>query len=324
MTAAEPVVLMLGDAGDWSAAEVGKHLDARGVRWVLLDTADFPQRMSLDARLNAGQGGWQGEVVIDGQTLRLTEVTAVYYRKPRDFDFPDGLSGPERRFSHAQARVGLGGVLASLPVRWLSHPSALADAEYKPRQLALLGQAGLAIPPTLVTNDPAAVRAFAAAHGDLVVKPLAEPIVWEGGGESVVFTRRLAAEALDTLDGVDTTAHLFQAFQEKRCECRVTAVGKERLFAVVIHAGSSESYVDWRSDYESLRYEVVETPEHIRAGIARYLRAASLAYSAFDFVIKPDGTWVALEANGSGMWGWLAEECGLPIADAIADELITE
>jgi glutathione synthase/RimK-type ligase-like ATP-grasp enzyme len=234
---------------------------------------------------------------------------------------PDGLSGPERRFSHAQARVGLGGVLASMPVRWLSHPSALANAEYKPRQLALLRQAGLATPPSLVTNDPAAVRAFAAAQGDLVVKPLAEPIVWEGGGESVVFTRRLAAEDLDTLDGVHTTAHFFQAWQEKRCECRVMAVGTDRLFAVAIHAGSSESYVDWRSDYASLRYEVIETPEHVRAGIAHYLRAASLAYSAFDFVVTPDGAWVALEANGSGMWGWLAEECGLPIAEAIADEL---
>ncbi|MGH3922411.1 MAG: MvdC/MvdD family ATP grasp protein [Pseudonocardiaceae bacterium] len=215
MTVAEPVMLVVGEAGDWSAAEVGKHLDARGIRWVLLDTADFPQRMSLDARLDAGHGGWQGELAIDGQMLGLGEVTAVYYRKPRDFDLPDGLSGPERRFSHAQARVGLGGVLASRPVRWLSHPSTLADAGYKPRQLALLRQAGLATPPTLVTNDPAAVRAFAAAHGDLVVKPLAEPIVWEGGGESVVFTRRVAAEDLDTLDGVDTTAHFFQAFQEK-------------------------------------------------------------------------------------------------------------
>lgn len=321
MTAPEPVVLVLGDAGDWSAAQVGKHLDARGVRWVLLDTADFPQRMSLAARLDDGHDGWQGEITVDGQTLRLAEVTAIYYRKPGDFDLPDGLSGPERRFSRAQARMGLGGVLASLPVRWLSHPSALADAEYKPRQLALLRQAGLATPPTLVTNDPAAVRAFAATHGDLVVKPLAEPIVWEGGGESVVFTRRLTAEDLDTLDGVDTTAHLFQPFQEKRCECRVMAVGGDRLFAVAIHAGSIESYVDWRSDYPSLRYEVIETPDHIRAGIARYLRAASLAYSAFDFVITPDGRWVTLEANGSGMWGWLAEECGLPIAEAIADEL---
>lgn len=28
-----------------------------------------------------------------------------------------------------------------------------------------------------------------------------------------------------------------------------------------------------------------------------------------------------LECNASGQWGWLAEECDLPIASAVADEL---
>ena len=197
MITLDPVVLVLGDEGDWSAAEVGRELDARGVRWQLLDTIDFPQRMRMDARLDS-TGGWRGEFVTDnGATLRLDEVTAVYYRKPRDFDLPAGLSGPERRFSHAQARVGLGGVLASLPARWISHPAALADAEYKPRQLELLRRAGLAPPPTLITNSATAVREFAAAHGDLAVKPLAEPIVWEDGGESAVYTRRISADDLD-------------------------------------------------------------------------------------------------------------------------------
>ncbi|MGH3885471.1 MAG: hypothetical protein ACRDSZ_02705, partial [Pseudonocardiaceae bacterium] len=29
-----------------------------------------------------------------------------------------------------------------------------------------------------------------------------------------------------------------------------------------------------------------------------------------------------LECNPAGQWGWLAEETGLPIAEAIADELV--
>ncbi|MGH3720094.1 MAG: hypothetical protein ACRDRI_14880 [Pseudonocardiaceae bacterium] len=41
---AEPVVLVVGDAGDWSVAEVGRQLDTRGVRWVLLDAANGPRR----------------------------------------------------------------------------------------------------------------------------------------------------------------------------------------------------------------------------------------------------------------------------------------
>lgn len=207
--------------------------------------------------------------------------------------------------------------------RWVSHPSALADAAYKPRQLTQLKQAGLAVPPTLVTNDADAVRGFATAFGDLIVKPLAESIVYESGGEALVYTRRVTPDELEALDGVESTAHLFQQWQPKRFEARVTAVG-DRLFPVAIHAGSETAQVDWRADYDALRYEVIDVPDHVRAGIARYLDATGLAFSAFDFVIRPDNEWRVLEANAIGAWGWLAEECRLPIAAAIADALTEE
>jgi hypothetical protein len=58
----EPVVLVLADVGDWTAAEVGKHLDAHGARWLLVDTADFPQHMDVDFRMDTGHAGWQGEI----------------------------------------------------------------------------------------------------------------------------------------------------------------------------------------------------------------------------------------------------------------------
>ncbi|MGH3904291.1 MAG: hypothetical protein ACRDTE_08890 [Pseudonocardiaceae bacterium] len=206
----EPRVLVVGNSGDWSLAEVGKELDARGVRWELLNTADFPIRMDMDARLELTGDGWLGELVTGEVRVPLGEVTAVYYGKPTDFKLPVGLSGPELRFSRAQARVGVGGVLASLPARWVSHPSALADASFKPQQLSRLRRAGLTTPPTLITNKAAAVRDFAVSYGDLVVKPLAEPVVWEGGGESVIYTRRMTHADLDCLDGVESTAHLFQ------------------------------------------------------------------------------------------------------------------
>lgn len=318
----EPLVLVLGIQEEWAAAEVGKELDARGVRWIPLNVADFPLTMTIGAELAPDAGRWRGTVRSVEHELPLHEVTAVFYGRPTEFVMPPGLSAPELRFSRAQARVGLGGVLASLPVRWVSHPSALADAAYKPWQLSLLKRAGLAVPPTLVTNDPDAVRRFAAAFGDLIVKPLAESVVYESGGEALVYTRRVAPDELESLDGVELTAHLFQ-WQPKKFEARITAVG-DRLFPVAIHAGSEKAQVDWRADYDSLRYEVIEVPDRVRAGIARYLELAGLAFSAFDFVIRPDWQWRVLEANAIGAWGWIAEECGLPIAAAIADELTKE
>lgn len=315
-------VLAVGGPGDWSLAEVGKALEARGVQWMLLNTADFPRHITVNVEFAPSRDEWDGEFVTPDGRVRLSDVIAVYYCKPLDFEFPP-MSGPELRFARAQARVGLGGVLASMPVRWVSHPSALADATYKPWQLARLRQAGLTVPPTLVTNDPAGVRAFAAQYGHLVVKPLAEPVVWEGGGESVLYTRPLAPKDLDNLAGVEVTAHLFQQWQDKAFEVRLTAVGAH-LFAVAIHAESESAYIDWRTDYDSHRYAVIEVPDRVRSGVARYLAAARLEYSAFDFVVQPDGEWVVLEANCVGVWDWLADKCELPIADAFADLLTKE
>lgn len=319
----DPLVLLIGIREDYAAAAVGRELDARGVRWQAINVGDFPLSLSLGAELTPAAAGWRGVLRTAEQQVPLHEVTAVYYGKPTEPVMPVGLSGPELRFSRAQARVGLGGILASLPVRWVSHPSGLADAAYKPRQLAVLKQAGLAVPPTLITNDADAVRGFAKEFGELIVKPLAEPVVYESGGEALVYTRRLGHDELDALDGIEVTAHLVQQWQPKRFEARVTAVG-DRLFPVAIHASSEKARVDWRSDYDALTYEVIDVPDQVRAGIARYLEAAGLAFSAFDFVVHPDGAWTCLEANAVAAWGWLAEECDLPIAAAIADALTEE
>jgi len=254
--------------------------------------------------------------------MDLGEVTAVFYRRPSDFGLPEGMSGPERLFARAQARVGLGGILASLPARWINHPSALADAEYKPRQLALARQLGMTVPPTLITNRADAVRGFAARHGDLIVKPLAEPIVEEAGGYTPVWTRRLTCEDLADLGGVQATAHLFQQWVPKRFEVRLTVVG-QRLFPVAVHAGSQQARIDWRADYDALAYEPVQCPAEVAQQVAGFCQAFGLTFAAFDFVVTDEGRWVFLECNGAGQWGWLAEELDLPIAQAIADELTT-
>ncbi len=313
-----PVVLIIGEHEDWSATSVADQLTKRGVLTYRLDTADFPQRMKMSAFHRSKS--WSCRVQTEIGQLNLEEVTGVYYRKPRQFDISAALSEPERRFARAQARVGVAGLLSSMRVRWMSHPSKIADAEYKPGQLDVAAEVGLQTPATLITNDPEQVREFATEEHRLVIKPLAEPIIHEGGGYTPIYARLLDLHELDNLVGIETTAHMFQAWVPKRFEVRVTAVGRE-AFAVAIHANSEAAHVDWRSDYTALRYEVIRCPKEILDSIHRYLDSYELSYGAFDFVVTPDGSWFFLECNASGQWGWLAEECQLPIAATIADEL---
>ncbi len=266
-------------------------------------------------------GGWRGAFTPDAcEELRWEEMTAVLYRRSRDFQFPESMSEPERRFARAQARVAIGGVLASLPVRWINHPSALADAEYKPRQLALAEHLGLAVPPTLITTRADDVRRFAAEHGTLITKPLAMPVVDEDNGQTIAWTHRVSPHELDELTGVELTAHLFQPEIEKDHEIRLIVVG-EHDFAVAIHAGSPDARLDWRRDYDSLSYSVVKAPQDVLTAARGFLNKSVLLFGAFDFIVRPGGEWLFLECNAGGQWGWLAEECDLPIAEAFAAEL---
>ena len=318
---AEPQVLVIGEEGDWSADAVTAVVTDSGTSVYRLTTFDFPQRMALAASLEGSGGGWTGTITTGQGELPLEQVIGVYYRRPRAFDLPLGLSGPEERAARAQARVGLGGILASLPGRWVNHPSAMADCEFKPRQLAVGDVVGLRVPATLITNDPGRVREFANQVGDLVVKPLAEPSVAEAGALTVAYTRRLTSADYRDLAGVQATAHLFQQWIEPRYAVRLTVVG-ERMFPVAIHPGSPAAQVDWRSDYDSLTYEVIDCPEPVTHGVRRFMAEFGLVFGAFDFVVEQDtADWYLLECNAGGQWGWIAERCALPIAEAIRDEL---
>ncbi|WP_169747923.1 hypothetical protein [Pseudonocardia acaciae] len=93
---------------------------------------------------------------------------------------------------------------------------------------------------------------------------------------------------------------------------------------MAIDADSPRARIDWRADYDALRYSPIEVPAEVRTGMLDYLRAFRLHYGAFDFVIRPSGEWVMLECNPSGQWLWLHHMAKLPIPGALADLLTGE
>ncbi|MEW5356186.1 ATP-grasp ribosomal peptide maturase [Streptomyces sp. 16-176A] len=313
-------VLIVAASDDWPTDRVVVELEGRGVEVFRMDTADFPRRLALTGWIDPARG-WTGELTTDHRTVELSRAGAVYYRAPGAFQFPEGMSGPEERFAAAQARAGLGGVLSALDCRWVNHPTAMARAEYKPVQLAAARACGLTIPATLVTNQPNDVRSFALrVGGPIVCKPVASPVLVEDGQLKSVYTRKLKSTDLTDLRGIDTTAHLFQAWVDKAYEVRLTVVG-ERMFAVAIHAGSDAAHEDWRSDYGSLTYDVITVPDGVATAMRQLMLRLRLRYGAADFIVGPHGNWTFLEVNPCGQWDWIQGATGLPIAAAIADEL---
>ena len=313
-------VLILAGERDVSADLMVRALGDRGVPVFRADLGWFPQQLTLDAELRDGR--WVGRLATPHREVALEELRSVWYRSPSTFRFPAGLSGTERQQALHEAKLGVGGVLGALPVLWVNHPSRHADAGYKPRQLVAAARAGLPVPPTLVTNDPAAVRRFAAQCGaaGVVTKMFGAPAISEQGGRRVALTKRLSPARLADLRGVEISAHQFQRWAPKREEARVIAIGQQ-VYAVAIHADSAAAYVDWRADYDSLSYERIDPPPEVICGVRTLMVDLGLVYGVFDFVIGPDGSWTFLEVNPGGQFGFVEDQAGLPLTAALADLL---
>ncbi len=293
-------------------------LESRGVDVHRLSTEWFPTELSLSARLCGGR--WTGHLRTEHRTFDLEEIQSVWYRSPKAYRFPDGLNTVEREHAKVEAKYGLGGVLMSLPVLWVNHPARLADSAYKPAQLVAAARCGLNVPATLITNDPWAMRDFA-SEGRSVTKMLGAVSIVEGGVRKFAYTHLLDDADLADLRGIEHTAHQFQRWAPKKHEARMIVIGGD-VTTAAIHAGSSAAYIDWRTDYDRLTYELVEPPAEVLEGVRRLMAEMSLVYGALDFVIGPDDSWTFLEVNAGGQYGWIEDATGAPLTDQLADLLM--
>lgn len=314
----DQTVLMLAEHDDGEAVYVSNALTTRGVSVVWFDTSWFPARAGFSTRL--GRDGWSGQVTTPEGTVRLETIQAVYYRQSQPFSFPERLSEPERRFATVEARFGLGGVFMSLQARWVSHPARLADAEYRPLQMATAARCGFSTPASLLTNHPDDARNFIRSTGNAVYKATMHKLISEDDQVKLIYTTPVDADTVD--DRIATTLHLFQANVSKTHDVRVVATGNGQVHAVAIHTDDPAARQDFRTGYDTLTYEISRVPAGVATSCRAYLKALGLELGVFDFSVTQDGTWWFLECGPGSQWAWLEAETGVPIADAIADTLI--
>lgn len=298
-------------------------LKSRGERVFRFDTDRFPTEVRL--ALHDGDGGEAWRVTDGDDSLDLGEVTAVWYRRSSTAaKLPKDMDRQLRSAASGESQRTVQGMLAGLGAFTLDPIERIRAAEHKPLQLRVAERLGLEIPRTLVTNDPDAVRAFAArCAGGMITKMLSSFAVYEDGKEMVVFTNPVTAEHLDDLEGLELCPMCFQESVPKALELRVTVVG-DRVFAASIDSQSSKrARHDWRRDGNEMiadwkRYEL---PAEVTAKVLRLMDHFRLNYGAIDIIVTPDGRYVFLEINPAGEFFWLERAPGLPISEALADVL---
>lgn len=314
-----PRVLVVTYALDPTADFVLRELNNRGVPFWRTDLSDFPTRTRLRTTLSPS-GQWVGTMHDETRGMDLSELRAVWWRKPTGFSFPTSMSEPERVFATTQAKQAVSGVLASLPgVLWVNRPERNADCT-KPAQLAAAVESGLHVPETLITNDPADVAPFAEhVGGHVITKVLGGIVHTEDGKRGQLYTRRVPAEQIAD-PRIALTAHLFQReITDKAFEIRVAVVDGQ-LFPVALHAPAGPARLDWRRDSASLSYNLVTLPGYIQDGIREMMRRLGLVYASLDFIVDSKGAHYLVDVNPGGQWAWI-DLTRNAITHAIADLL---
>ncbi|TQE35954.1 ATP-grasp ribosomal peptide maturase [Streptomyces ipomoeae] len=309
-------VAVVTEVDDVTADMVITELNERGVPVVRFDPSDIGDRLLLSARFGAGlEATPVGRLRTPSRNTTLEGVRSLYWRRPTWPHF-EHLGDPDARFAAAQVRHGLGGTLYALAnCRYVNHPLSNHAAEHKPMQLAVAQRLGLTVPPTLISNDLATIRAFITDHGQAIYKTLRWTPYRRGDGMGLTtWTEPVTADEVD--ESVTVAPHLFQARVDKVADVRVVVVGP-KVFAIRIDS----DLLDWRADYSALTYQPMTLPTGMEKALTAHLEHFGLASGSFDLRITPDGDLRWLELNPNGQWGWLEDETGLPIAAAFADLL---
>jgi hypothetical protein len=284
------VTVILGTEDDEHASAVRNSLRRRGRSVEMLDSRWFPGAMTLSFDPIRGSGWME---LPGRRRVEFSQVQSVYWRNYFGIFGPD-LPDPDQAFIH-------------LPTRWVNGWAGFQLHQTKPAALARVAALGVSTPKTLLTNDPSAVREFAARHPRSIVKPV------QGGDQ----TQRLRDEHLtdEVLANLRLSPITLQT-EAPGTNVRVFVAG-ERVLACEVRT----DHLDYREDRQPTLL-VHNLPADVAATSVRIARELHLLWTGIDFRLTPEGEYVFLEANPSPMFLGFQEATGLPLLESLVDVLM--
>jgi ribosomal protein S6--L-glutamate ligase len=190
----------------------------------------------------------------------------------------------------------------------LNPPRAVEICVDKYLTTALLARAGLPVPPTITCQTgEAALEAFAALGGDVVVKPLFGS---EGRGMVRVSDPELAWRTFRTLERTGGVLYVQQFIPHPGWDLRVFVLGDRILTAMRRTARG-----DWRTNVAQggTGEPVCLTAEEEHLALAA-ARAVGTPIAGIDLLPGPDGRYHVLEVNAVPGWRALAPATGVDVA----------
>lgn len=298
---------------DWLIVE----LTRRRVPFTRINTEDFPAAMRLRWSID------DATLELNGTEIRSSTLTAIWWRRPVVPDFRDDQrTAAEAEWAVTESLAAFEGFLRNSAAHWVNDPIENKRAEGKPHQLRRASALGLVVPETLITNDPDALRVFAAKHQGVVCKAIDRGVVPSADSTRVFFTSRVAPGELDPLDDFGPEPYLFQELIQKAYDVRVTVIGDAAFACRIESQDGPDTRVDWRRGDRELRHAPEELPEDVETACLELAAGFGLRFAPIDLARRPDGEYVFFELNPNGQWAWIEQYTALPLRAALCQELM--
>ena len=301
---------------DVHASHVLTELRRLGSDATILDTASLPAGGSVTS-WHASDDPWQATWTAGGTTTDLTDLHAVWWRRPQAHVLHDALRGAtDRQFAYGEVDAAVRGLWSCTDATWVNDPERDLAASRKLWQLKVAAGLGLRIPRTCATTNPSDAQAFLEAErGGAIYKPF-------GGSEEAWAETRLVERAdVDNLEHVRFAPVIFQELIPGGIDIRVTVVGRE-VHAAQIRAIDTAYEFDFRMDCGNAPIHAHELPARLVERLHRLMDRFGLLYGAIDLRLAPDGDYVFLEVNPAGQWLFVELATGQPISAAMARQLL--
>jgi RimK family alpha-L-glutamate ligase len=283
-------IAILGARG-WHTDELSRALAARGHRGDVLPYEGLVARAGSNAEGGLSIGGaamFNADAVL-ARIIPAGSLDQIIYRV-------DALHWIEKR---------------GIPV--MNSPRAIERSVDKFYTTALLHEAGLPTPETVVCENAADAMAAAIAMGDVVVKPLFGSM---GHGMMRVSDPDVAFRVFKTLEQLHAVFYVQRAIDHGGRDVRVFVIGERVIAAIERRAPGGE----WRTNVaRGGSARPFELPPDWATLALSAATTVGADYAGVDLLPSRDGRVFVLEINGIPGWRALQQATGRDIAAAIVD-----
>ena len=198
----------------------------------------------------------------------------------------------------------------------MNSPRAIERCVDKFYTSALLREAGLDTPETVVCEGVDDAMAAVRAMGDVIIKPLFGSM---GHGMVRVSDPETAFRVIRALDVTRSVFYVQRVIDHHGADVRAFVVG-DRVVAAIerrAHDGGWRTNISLGGDARA-----VELPPDWCDRALRAARAVGADYAGVDLLPARDGTVYALEVNGIPGWSGVQSATSADVAGAIVDHLL--